>query len=197
MTARADAAAATRERMLAAAWTHFTSRPYEDVRLREIAADAAVSLPTLHNAFGAKEQLLTAAYTWWGLRVIAQRETAPAGDEHLAVAVLFDHYEAHGDAILRMLSQEERVPEIRQMTDAGRGYHREWVRRTLASLLQGLRGDARRRRLNALVLATDLLAWKLLRRDMQLDRDESERTMIEMVRTMGACRTKPPKGQTA
>ncbi len=197
MSARAAATATTRERMLQAAWRHFASRPYEDVRLHEIATDAAVSLPTLHNAFGAKEQLLTAAYAWWGLRVIAQRETAPTGDERLAVAALFDHYEAHGDAILRMLSQEERVPEIRQMTDAGRGYHREWVRRAFASPLQGLRGDQRRRRLNALVLATDVLAWKLLRRDMRLDRDESERTTIEMVRTMGACRTKPPRGQTA
>ncbi len=197
MSARADAAAATRERMLAAAWTHFASRPYEDVRLREIAADAAVSLPTLHNAFGAKEQLLTAAYAWWGLRVIAQRETAPVGDERRAVAVLFDHYEAHGDAILRMLSQEERVPAIRQMTDAGRGYHREWVRRTFAPLLHGLRSDVRRRRLNALVLATDLLAWKLLSRDMGLAREEAEATVLEMVRTMGACRTKQPRGPNA
>jgi AcrR family transcriptional regulator len=197
MSARADAAAATRERMLTAAWTHFASRPYEDVRLREIAADATVSLPTLHNAFGAKEQLLTAAYAWWGLRVIAQRETAPVGDEHRAVCVLFDHYEAHGDAILRMLSQEERIPAIRQMTDAGRSYHREWVQRTFAPSLHDLRGKARQRRLNALVLATDLLAWKLLRRDMPLTREEAETTVLEIVRTMGACRTKPPKGQTA
>jgi hypothetical protein len=29
-----------------------------------------------------------------------------------AIENLFDHYEAHGTAVLRMLSQEERVPAI-------------------------------------------------------------------------------------
>ena len=43
MTARADAAAATGERLLAAAWKHFGTRPYEEIRLREIAADALVT----------------------------------------------------------------------------------------------------------------------------------------------------------
>ena len=146
-----------------------------------------------------KEQLLTASYAWWGVRAIAQRDTAPNGDARRAVAVLFDHYEAHGDAIVRMLSQEERIAAIRQMTDAGRGYHREWVRRTFAPPLHEPRGSAgaQQRRVNALVVATDLLVWKLLRRDMRLARDESERTMIELVRTIGACRTMPPEGQNA
>ncbi|MGO9762909.1 MAG: TetR/AcrR family transcriptional regulator [Solirubrobacteraceae bacterium] len=79
MSARADAAAATRERMLNAAWQHFASRPYENVRLREIAADATVTAQTLHTAFGSKDQLLTAAYLWWGQRVIAGRDEAPVG----------------------------------------------------------------------------------------------------------------------
>lgn len=183
MSARAQAASATRERLLAAAWQHFASHPYEDVRLHEIAAEAAVSTQTLHTQFGSKDQLLTAAYVWFGRQEITQRDTAPSGDIHLAIRVLFDRYEAHGTAILRMLSQEERVPDISRMTNIGRAYHREWAGKTFASFLRGLRGASRERRLTAIVVATDLLVWKLLRQDMQLDRDNAEQIVAEMIQS--------------
>ncbi|HYM53823.1 MAG TPA: helix-turn-helix domain-containing protein [Solirubrobacteraceae bacterium] len=181
MTARAQAAAATRERLLAAAWRQFAERPYENVRLSEIAAEAAVTVQTLHTSFGSKDQLLTSAYLWWGRQVIEGRDAAPVDRIDEAIRNLFDNYEAHGAAILRMLSQEDRFPAIRQMTDAGRLYHRQWAERTFRSLLRGLRGPARDRRLTTIVIATDLLAWKLLRRDMKLDRHEAERIVAEMV----------------
>ena len=38
-----------------------------------------------------------------------------------AVANVFDHYEAHGAAILRMLSQEDRIPAIHDLIDRGQG----------------------------------------------------------------------------
>lgn len=181
MAARAEAAAQTRVRLLSAAWQQFASHPYEDVLLRNIAADAGVSAQTLHTAFGSKEQLFTTAYLWWGQRVIAERDVAPVGRPAEAIANLFEAYEEHGAAVLRMLSQEERIPAVRQVTDAGRAYHRAWAAKTFAPLLHGLRGAARERRLSAIVVATDLLVWKLLRRDMGLERDEAERIVAEMV----------------
>ncbi|HTU77629.1 MAG TPA: helix-turn-helix domain-containing protein [Solirubrobacteraceae bacterium] len=186
MTARADAAAATGERLLAAAWRHFASRPYDDVRVGEIAAEAGVSAQTLHNRFRSKEELFTAAFLRWGAAEGARRDTAPVGDVRGAIEVLFDRYEAHGQAVLRLLSQEERIPAVRQMTDAGRAYHRRWARRTFAPLAGGLRGAARERRLTAIAAATDLLVWKLLRREMQLPRAQAERVMAEMI--------EPPRG---
>jgi AcrR family transcriptional regulator len=181
MSARAQAAAATRERLLAAAWEHFATRPYEEVRLNEIAADAGVTVQTLHVSFGTKDQLLSAAYMWWGQRVIAGRDEAPVGRVGEAIENLFDHYEAHGRAILRMLSQEERIPAIQQMTDAGRAYHRTWAERTFSPLLQGLGASARERRLTAVVVASDLLVWRLLRLDMALERKQAERVVAEMI----------------
>jgi AcrR family transcriptional regulator len=182
MAARAEAAAQTRARLLSAAWQHFAGHPYEDVLLREIAADAEVSAQTLHTTFGSKEQLFAAAYTWWGEQVIAGREAAPVGRVSEAIANLFDAYEAHGAAVLRMLSQEERIPAIREMTDVGRNYHRAWAAKTFAPLLRSLRGAARERRLSAIVVATDLLVWKLLRHDMGHERPVAERIAVEMVR---------------
>lgn len=183
MSARAESAEATRERLLTAAWQSFATRPYDDVRLSEIAADAAVTVQTLHTHFGSKDRLLSAAYMWWGQEVIAGRDAAPVGQVREALKNLFDHYEIHGTAVLRMLSQEERIPAIRQMTDAGRAYHRAWVARVFQPLLRGLRGASRQRRLAAIVLATDLLAWKLLRLDMQLDRPQAEQIVEEMIQS--------------
>ncbi|MGA9315110.1 MAG: helix-turn-helix domain-containing protein [Solirubrobacteraceae bacterium] len=181
MSARAEAAAATRERLLAAAWQHFASHPYEDVRLQGIAAEAGVTAQTLHTQFGSKDQLLTAAYVWFGEQEMTQRDTAPTGDIHRAIEILFDRYEVHGIAILRMLSQEDRIPAIAQMTEAGRAYHCEWAAKTFTPLLRGLRGASRERRLAAIVVATDLLVWKLLRHEMQLDRTRAEAVVVEMM----------------
>lgn len=181
MAARADEAAATRERLLAAAWEHFATRPYEDVRLSEIAADAKVTAQTLHTQFGSKEQLFTAVALRWGLQEMARRDEAPVGQVRGAIEILFDRYEANGKTVLRMLSEEERIPAVRRITDAGRAYHRDWATRTFQPLLRGLRGRARERRLTAIVIATDLLVWKLLRHDMQLDRPTAEQIVTEMV----------------
>jgi AcrR family transcriptional regulator len=181
MSMRAQAAAATGERLLDAAWRHFSERPYEDVVLRDIAAEAGVTQQTLHAHFRSKEELFSAAFLRWGQHETVQRDTAPVGRVPEAIAVLFERYETQGAAVLRLLSQEERIPAVCRMTEAGRAYHRQWVARTFAPQLRGLRGGARERQLTAMVLATDLLAWKLLRRDMRLERAEAEAIVAEMV----------------
>jgi hypothetical protein len=63
----------------------------------------------------------------------------------------------------------------------GRTYHRGWVERTFAPQLAGLRGPARKRRIAALVAATDVYTWKLLRLDLGLSQAETERTLVEMI----------------
>jgi AcrR family transcriptional regulator len=181
MSARAAGVAATRERLLAAAWEQFATRPYDDVLLQEVAVAAGVTVQTLHLRFGSKEELFSAAFTWWGVREIATREEVPVGNVPAAIVNLFDHYESQGPAVLRMLSQEERIPAVAEMTEAGRIYHRAWVERTFGPLLRGSRGARRRRRLAALVVATDVFTWKLLRRDMDLGRGEAEGVVAEMV----------------
>jgi AcrR family transcriptional regulator len=186
MSARASAAEKTRERLLTAAWEEFTARPYEEVKLTEIAERAEVTVQTLHLRFGSKEELFTAAFVAWGMPVIAAREEAPVGDVPGAVANLFDHYEPHGAGILRMLSQEERIPAVAEMTEAGRQYHRAWVEKTFAPQLEGLEGNPRRRRIAALALATDVLAWWFFRQDHGLTRTEAERAVTETIVALSA-----------
>jgi AcrR family transcriptional regulator len=185
MVARAEAAEETRERTTDMAWRHFSERPYDEVRLADIAADAGVSVQTLHTIHGTKEQVFVAAWIWFARRQVSRREEAPVGDVATAVRLLWDTYEQAGDAGLRVIAQEDRIPEIRAMADHGRAYHRNWVDRTFAPYLTGLTPRRRERRLAALILATDLLAWKLLRREMQLDRAVAERVVVEVIEAMG------------
>src|SRR5947209_1997241 len=168
MVARAEAAAATQERLLKSAWRRFSEHPYEQVRLADIAADAGVSAQTLHLRFGTKDDLFVAAWASTIGPEGARRNQAPVGDVHAALRLIYDSYEQTGDAVLRLLAQEERIPAVRKMTDSGRAWHRAWVERTFAPLLTAVEGAARERRLLSLVVATDLLVWKLLRRDMRL-----------------------------
>jgi AcrR family transcriptional regulator len=179
MTARAEGAAATQQRILAAAWRRFSDGSYDDVRLADIAREARVSMQTLHTTFGPKDALFVAA--WRSAMSGDRRAQAPVGDVKAAVRLIYDSYEARGDAVLRLLAQEDRIPAVREMTDAGRDYHRRWVARTFAPLLADVTGAARERRHVALVVATDLLVWKLLRRDMRLSRARAERIVVDMV----------------
>lgn len=183
MVARAEAAAATRERLLGAAWRHFADKPFEGVRLADIARDAEVSVQTLLAHFGTKEGLFVAAWGWRMAPEGARRDNTPVGDVRTAVRVLYDSYDQDGDAVLRLLAQEERIPAVREMADAGRRWHRGWVGRTFEPLLDGLTGAAREQRLVELIVATDLLVWKLLRREMGLGRAAAERTVTNMVTT--------------
>ena len=64
MVARAEATAATRTRLLEAAWRHFAERPFDDVRLADVARDGGVSAQTLHNHFRTKDALFVAAWQW-------------------------------------------------------------------------------------------------------------------------------------
>src|SRR3954449_4170138 len=181
MVARADATAATRERLLASAWRHFSKDAFEGVRLADVARDAGVSVQTLHTHFGTKDDLFVAAWRWTMAPEGARRDSAPPGDVGAAIRVLYDSYDKDGDAVLRLLAQEERIAAVHEMAEAGRRWHRGWVDRTFAPLLRVSSRAGRERRVVALVVATDLLTWKLLCREMGLGRAAAERIVAEMV----------------
>jgi AcrR family transcriptional regulator len=173
MVARAEAAAATRERLLEAAWRQFSEHSFDAVRLADVARDAGVSAQTLHNHFGTKDALFVAAWQWTMAPEGARRDSAAAGDVPAAIRVLYDSYEKDGDSVLRLLAQEERIPAVHEMAEAGRRWHRAWVERTFEPPSE--------QRLVTLIVATDLLTWKLLRREMGLGRREAEGIVAEMV----------------
>jgi AcrR family transcriptional regulator len=185
MRARAEQAAATRKRILAAAGRLFSTRLYDEVSLDDVAAAGHTTVQTVIRHFGSKESLFAATAEWSSERMAAPREEAQPGDVAAAVRGLVDHYEQWGDAVLLLLTQEHRVPAIRPHTEDGRRYHRAWVERLLGEALAGVTGAARERRLAQLIAVTDVYIWKLLRRDHGLGRRQTETAIRELVEAIG------------
>jgi AcrR family transcriptional regulator len=188
MQARADAQAATRARIVDAAVELFMAGWYDEVTLRAIAQAAGVSLQTVINHFGTKDELFTIALKRFSAERREQRE-APVDDVPKAIALVVADYDRMGDANVRALALEHRVETLAAALDGGRASHREWCARTFAGALDGLRGADRRRRQAQVQAATDVLMWKLLRRDHGLSRAQTERAMAELVQALYPRRT--------
>jgi AcrR family transcriptional regulator len=181
MQARARAAAETGESILDAAAAVFWERPVKDIPLDEVARRAGVSAQTVIRRYGGKDGLFTAATKREDERIRRQRDQARVGDLAGAVRVLLDHYEEVGTGVLRLLAEEDNVPGLRGLTDRGRAHHRDWCARVFAPALANRRGVERERRLAQLVAVTDVLVWKLLRRDRGLSRKQTELALRELL----------------
>ncbi|MBA2681715.1 MAG: TetR/AcrR family transcriptional regulator [Ktedonobacteraceae bacterium] len=180
MSLRANAKADTERRILEAAERLFLEMPYLHVHIEDIALAAGVSAPTVIHRFGSKEALVAAAARSGLAHVQQQRREAPVGDLTGAIANLCEHYEIWGDAVMHLLAQEAALPVIREVTDAGRALHVQWVETTFAPWLPDL-AAMRRRRIAQLVALLDVAVWKVLRRDRGLSKAETELAMREMV----------------
>jgi AcrR family transcriptional regulator len=183
-TARAAATDATRARIVEAAMELFLERWFDDVTLRDVAAAAGVALQTVVNHFGTKDGLFLACIDRFRAQIEAIRNQAEPDDIRGAVAVLVSDYERMGDANVRALSVEDRIPALAHALAEGRSFHRQWVERTFPGALSGLFGAARERRLLALCAALDVTTWKLLRRDQGLGRARTAAVMQEMIEAL-------------
>jgi AcrR family transcriptional regulator len=181
MDVRARRSEETAQRIREVALERFLSRSYDEVTLAEVAEAAGVTVPTLIAHFGRKEDLFAAVLEDWGSHMVESRDEAPVGNHAGAIRNLLDHYDSEGNRILHLLAEEDRFPAVRAMTDEGRKFHREWVERIFEPSLRSLQ-DARREQLVVqLIVATDLLTWKLMRLDMKLSRRRTEAAIVQMV----------------
>lgn len=166
MSARAEAAARTAAAVLDAAVALWRERPIDEITLAAIAERAGVSVRTVIRRFGTREGVIAACIEADAAGIRAERADASPADAAEAIGVLLAHYERDGDAVLRTLALEEKVPEARAIARAGRAEHRAWCARVFAAHLPAPADDGYAARLDAFVAATDLYAWKLLRRDL-------------------------------
>lgn len=181
MRARADAAAETRRRILRAVLDLHIERFHDQITLEDVARHAGVTVQTVLRQFGSRDRLVAAAAEQATSEIVAQRSAAPVGDVDGAVENLLDHYEGWGRAALRLLAQEERVPQLRAVADGGRAAHYAWVERTFGPFLAGTSDPLLRQKLIAL---TDVFTWKLLRLDLGLDRAETASALASMIRAI-------------
>jgi AcrR family transcriptional regulator len=180
MDLRAAAADATRERILASAADLFLERWYDDVTLAAVAEQAGVSGQTVINHFGGKDQLAAAAHQRLSEDIVSLRYTPEAGDIPALVEALVEDYETTGDAVIRLLALEEKVPSLQPLLARGREGHRGWVETMFGAP----------ELVAELIVATDVYTWKLLRRDQGLSRDETVAAMLRIVQALLERRTR-------
>lgn len=192
MTKRSRRAARTAEQIAAATEALLADTPVADVTLQSIADGAGVTVQTVLRHMGSREGCFEAAGARVAARVEAQRGRTEPGDIDGAIADLIQHYEAEGLLVLNLLAQESGENDLaRQASETGRAYHRSWVKRCFAPQLAQLasrssdeseRAHEHHEAVDALVAATDLYVWKLLRLDLGRSVQATQAVVTRMVR---------------
>jgi AcrR family transcriptional regulator len=180
---RAESAEATGRRILDAFLALLMKEWFDEITLDHIAEDAGVTVQTVVRRFGGKEGLLESAVAIFADQVKAQR-AAPPGDIDRIVSNLLADYERTGDAVIRMLALEGRHAAIEPVLKLGRDEHRRWVSEAFSEELRKIKGPARQRTLDALVIATDVYTWKLLRRDMRRSAHETAQATKNLIQAI-------------
>lgn len=166
MTGRLEAKTATRDAILEAGVATAMAARSLDITLAAIAERAGVTVKTVLRHFGSREALVEATISR-ALADVVDERTPPTDDPADALTVLIEHYERRGDMVLAVLAAEDADPASRRLTDRGRLTHRQWIEEVYGPRLPSDRSE-RTRVVDALVVATDVYAWKLLRRDRRL-----------------------------
>jgi AcrR family transcriptional regulator len=191
MTNRARAAAETTDRIVDTAERLLATASLPEVTLQAIADGAGVTVQTVLRHMGSRDGCFAAVAERVGRRIDAHRASSPPGDVDAAIAGLMQHYEADGRLILNLLAQETGQDELaRHAAREGRTYHRAWVDRCFGPLLPQAAGtdddpsEPDPEVVDALVAATDLYVWKLVRLDLKRSAAATEATLGRMVRSL-------------
>lgn len=177
MKARAEAAAATRERVLAATRELLVTHSFDDITIEAIAARAETTVRTVLRIFANKEELFAEALH--SLGELGHAVITP-GDSAAMVSSTYDFYEKVGDTVIRWLADEPRLPAMQAHLNLGRRHLRAWVAEAFAPELKRREPDARKRLHDALIIAFDVYTWKLVRRDFGLGRKAAE-TVVKSI----------------
>ena len=179
MGSRAVTSAETGRRILRAVIDLHIRYFHDQITLDAVAERAGVTVQTVLRRFGSRDRLIAAAGRYAESEVLEQRNAAPKGNIRGALENLLDHYEQWGTRVLRLLAQENRVPQLRTIADRGRRLHYAWVDRTFGPFTRQRSGRLRRA---ALITLTDVYVWKVLRRDLRLSRTETATVLDAAVR---------------
>jgi AcrR family transcriptional regulator len=181
-TARAESAAETGKRIVAAFIERLGDQWYDEITLDRVADEAGVTVQTLVRRFGGKAGLLAEAIREM-VRNAKERRATSSGDLEQLVRSLVDDYERSGDTIIRLLALEGRHAALHEPMTDGRDRHRNWIVKAFADDLEPLESEVRQAALDALVIATDVYTWKLLRRDMGRGVGATQVAIIGMIRS--------------
>jgi len=177
---RSRLAAETSERIAETTETLLAGGPIGEITLQAIADGSGVSVQTVLRHHGSRDGCIDAAGERVLARIEEQRGHTPPGDVDAALDGLLDHYEAEGRLVLNLLAQEATDPTARSAVQEGRDYHRAWVERVFGPRMASHDRDT----VDALMAATDIYVWKLLRLDLGRSRSDTHAVLLRLVRSV-------------
>lgn len=191
MTARAEAAARTADRIIDAMLTRYTDVPYDRIRLEDVAADADVTVQTVIRRFGSKHALLAATVERELTHLAADRAAAMGDSPQATLHSLVSYYENHGTLILKLYAEARQAPGVPELAARGRAYHVTWCREAFSGALgEGEDRATHERRLAQVVAICDAATWRILRFDGNLSPEQTEQALLELLLPL-----LPPQGQ--
>ncbi len=181
MTKRSEMASQTTANIIAAAEKLLTYKTLEEINLKAIAKEAGTTVQTVLRHMESREGCLRAVASTVAERVEKQRGNSEHSDIDAAISDLTDHYESEGKLVLNILAQEHRGNSyISELTHEGRAYHRKWVERCFDNFLPNHKKET----IDALVVATDIYTWKLLRLDLGRSRGVVKNIITNMIKKL-------------
>lgn len=196
MAARQQAMEKTREQVLEAAYRLWLDHPYDEVTLDAIAEAAGVARQTVHRQFGSKDNLMVAVVDWRRPHEESDSRTPAPGDVDGSVRTYVERYERMGDAVVRFLELEGRIEAIDHLLETGRAAHRAEIVHVFGPRLPRAGTKRHDQAVLALYAATDVMVWKLLRRDFNRSREEAESVIRQLVEGVLRTLPTPKKGST-
>lgn len=178
MSRRSARAEQTSERIVDATEALVAGGSLSDITLSSIAAESGVTVQTVLRHMASREGCLEAVGRRVAARIQRQRGHTQPGDAPAAVAELLDHYEAEGRLVLNLLEQEHAADDgAARAVAEGRAFHRAWVERCFGPLMP----SSDQVTVDAVVAATDIYVWKLMRLDLGRSRTATETVITRLV----------------
>ncbi|MBT3982142.1 MAG: TetR/AcrR family transcriptional regulator [Bacteriovoracaceae bacterium] len=181
MNSRAESTERTRQSVLDAAAECFTTSAYDCVSLKDIAKLAKVGLQTVVRIGESKEKLFTAGAERAFFSIIERTKDIPDDDFVEGLEFLMDLYESWGDRMLRILSQEDRIPAIKVFAELNRSAQKHRIETLFSSQLSRLNEVDKERKVISLMSVSGSHSWHVLRRVHGLSKEQTTLAIKEMV----------------
>ena len=183
-TKRAEATAAMRERIMQSLVELWLELELDSITLQAIAEAAQTTVQSIIRHFGSKDGLIDAVIEERASGIETTRDANRADDLDSALVDLVEHYERDADAVMRTLAISHSSVAAQKVVDHGMRVHRSWCSDCLGRFSSVDAGTISGITLDALVAATDIHVWKLLRRDLGRSKADVVQTMQHLARSV-------------
>jgi AcrR family transcriptional regulator len=175
MTNRTEQVMANEKRIMETVISLWMQHTISEITLERVASISGVTVRTLLRKYSSKEGLLEACVEYEHPGFLEKRNRVEAGDIDAALMTLLNEYEEMGNGVMRTIAVEDEMSFARKLLIRGRKEHRAWCARVFGPFLPEAGHRDYEIQLAALIAVTEIYLWKLLRKDLGHNREDTAR----------------------